>query len=168
MLPSSALFMVDSLPLNQLFVNWIKWHYEWQYLFCGPLYNQCQCNKHVVSFILSSVIQKRRRSKICRLSKCRGASLWSLEPQMTGEGGGEKSSITFRSSYLSTTDKSGTFRKGRTEKTPNGNLVEFKINKNLILTGWMIKRPNLKKTEHEKCRTTKWSNFKTILKPIKT
>jgi hypothetical protein len=93
---------------------------------------------HVVPFILPSVIQGRCRSKSCRLSKCRGASLWSLEPQMTGEEE-KKEFNNFPSSYLSTTDKSEAFGKGQTEKTPNDNLVEFKsytkTNKNLILKG---------------------------------
>jgi hypothetical protein len=45
-------------------------------------------------------------------------------------------------------------------------MLEFKTNKNLILKGWMMKRPNLKKTKNGKYRIPKWPNLRTILKPM--
>jgi hypothetical protein len=39
-------------------------------------------------------------------------------------------------------------------------MVEFKINKNLILKGWVIKRPNIKKTRKWKIPNAKMAELK--------
>ena len=53
-------------------VNWLKWHYKLQYLFCGALYNWQKCKKRAVpfnnfSFILVSRLKWKWSIRTCLL-----------------------------------------------------------------------------------------------------